>query len=56
MMPMTSPTTDRPGNNLDHGMYLCGDNEIISNNIVAGNAANGLQVAGYRTVSQYEDL
>jgi hypothetical protein len=41
----------RSGSNLDHGMYLCGDNELVTNNIVTGNAANGLQVAGYRTVS-----
>ena len=40
----------RTGSNLDHGMYLCGDNEIVTNNIVTGNATHGLQVAGYRTV------
>src|SRR5436190_8145624 len=41
----------RAGSNLDHGLYLCGDNELIINNVLRGNAAYGLQIAGYGTVS-----
>jgi hypothetical protein len=41
----------RAGSNLDHGLYLCGDNEVVINNVVFGNMANGLQIAGYTTVS-----
>jgi len=41
----------RTGSNLDHGMYLCGDNEVVINNVSLHNAAYGLQVAGYSTVS-----
>lgn len=41
----------RTGSNLDHGLYLCGDSEQIINNIVLVNAACGLQIAGYATVS-----
>src|SRR6185503_11325516 len=41
----------RSGSNLDHGLYLCGDNEVVINNILFANAASGLQVAGYATVS-----
>ena len=41
----------RAGSNLDHGLYLCGQNEMIINNILMHNAACGLQVAGYTTVS-----
>jgi len=37
--------------NLDHGLYLCADNELIANNIVTNNSAMGLQIAGYDTVS-----
>lgn len=37
--------------NLDHGFYLCGDNETVINNIVANNASYGLHIAGYKTVS-----
>ncbi len=37
--------------NLDHGMYLTGDNEIIANNIITDNCAYGLHIAGYSTVS-----
>lgn len=37
--------------NLDHGLYLCGDNELVVNNIVTYNCAYGIQVAGYSTVS-----
>jgi hypothetical protein len=40
-----------PGSNLDHGIYLCGDNELVANNVVAQNAAFGIHVAGYITVS-----
>jgi hypothetical protein len=41
----------RQGSGLDHGLYLCGQNEFVVNNVVYGNAACGLQVAGYTTVS-----
>ncbi len=40
----------RPGSNLDHGLYLCGQNETVVNNVVFRNAACGLQIAGYTTV------
>src|SRR5213078_4014045 len=39
----------RAGSNLDHGFYLCGDNEVVLNNVLFRNAASGLQVAGYTT-------
>jgi hypothetical protein len=41
----------RTGSNLDHGLYLCGKNELIINNVLLANAANGIQVAGYTTVA-----
>ena len=41
----------RSGSNLDHGMYLCGDNDMVINNVSVRNSAYGLQVAGYSTVS-----
>jgi hypothetical protein len=41
----------RPGNRLDHGLYLCGNNEVVINNILLANAGSGVQVAGYTTVS-----
>jgi hypothetical protein len=41
----------RTGSNLDHGLYLCGQNEVVANNVLLANAATGLQVAGYTTVS-----
>jgi len=41
----------RQGSNLDHGLYLCGQDELVINNILVGNASAGLQVAGYTTVS-----
>ncbi|HEY5914248.1 MAG TPA: right-handed parallel beta-helix repeat-containing protein, partial [Verrucomicrobiae bacterium] len=41
----------RTGSNLDHGLYLCGQNETVINNLLFRNAASGLQVAGYTTVS-----
>jgi parallel beta helix pectate lyase-like protein len=41
----------RAGSNLDHGLYLCGQNETVINNLLFRNAATGLQVAGYTTVS-----
>lgn len=37
--------------NLDHGMYLTGDNEMIVNNVVAFNCAYGIHIAGYTTVT-----
>jgi Protein of unknown function (DUF1565) len=40
----------RTGSNLDHGLYLCGQNETVINNLLFRNAATGLQVAGYTTV------
>ena len=41
----------RTGSNLDHALYLCGDNEVIINNVLIRNAAYGLHIAGYSTVS-----
>ena len=41
----------RSGSNLDHGLYLCGANETVINNLLFRNSASGLQVAGYTTVS-----
>jgi hypothetical protein len=41
----------RTGSNLDHALYLCGDNEMILNNVLVRNAAYGLHIAGYETVS-----
>src|SRR3989344_214299 len=40
--------------NHDHGLYLCGDNEVVANNIVGFNSAYGLQIAGYNTVSNMQ--
>jgi len=40
----------RTGSNLDHAMYLCGDNEMVINNVLIRNAAYGLHIAGYTTV------
>ena len=40
----------RTGSNLDHGLYLCGTNELVTNNIVVYNASYGLQIAGYTAV------
>jgi len=42
------------GSNLDHGLYLCGKNEQVLNNVMVRNDASGLQVAGYATVSNLE--
>ena len=41
----------RNGSNLDHGLYLCGDNELVINNVLLRNAAYGIHIAGYSTVS-----
>ncbi|MGH7490458.1 MAG: right-handed parallel beta-helix repeat-containing protein, partial [bacterium] len=41
----------RTGSNLDHALYLCGDNEVVINNVLVRNAAYGLHIAGYTTVS-----
>ena len=41
----------RTGSNLDHGLYLCGQNEVVINNVLFANSACGLQIAGYTTVS-----
>jgi hypothetical protein len=41
----------RTGSNLDHGMYLCGQNETVINNLLFRNVGAGLQIAGYTTVS-----
>jgi len=40
----------RTGSNLDHGLYLCGQNELALNNVLLANSACGLQIAGYSTV------
>jgi Bacterial Ig domain/Right handed beta helix region/Protein of unknown function (DUF1565) len=39
------------GSNLDHGLYLCGNNDVVANNVVIRNDSRGLQIAGYTTVS-----
>jgi len=39
------------GSNLDHGLYLCGNNEWVINNVVTANDSRGLQIAGYTTTS-----
>ena len=41
----------RSGSHLDHGLYLCGQNELVLNNVILANSACGLQIAGYSTVS-----
>ena len=41
----------RAGSNRDHGLYLCGKDEVVLNNVLFRNAACGLQIAGYSTVS-----
>lgn len=41
----------RAGSNLDHGLYLCGDNELVINNVSLRNSATGMQIAGYSTIS-----
>jgi hypothetical protein len=41
----------RTGSNFDHGLYLCGQNEAVIDNIILANATSGLQIAGYTTVS-----
>lgn len=41
----------RTGSNLDHALYLCGDNETVINNVLIRNASWGLHIAGYTTVS-----
>src|SRR5882724_490954 len=39
------------GSNLDHVLYLCGNNEWVINNVVTANDSRGLQIAGYTTTS-----
>ncbi|MDD5674361.1 MAG: right-handed parallel beta-helix repeat-containing protein [Chitinivibrionales bacterium] len=39
---------------LDHGMYLCGINDSIVNNIVVHNRSMGLTVAGYSNISGWK--
>jgi hypothetical protein len=39
------------GSNLDHGLYLCGQNEVVANNVVVRQPSRGLQLAGYSSVS-----
>ncbi|MDD5673579.1 MAG: choice-of-anchor Q domain-containing protein [Chitinivibrionales bacterium] len=41
---------DNGRNNYDHGLYLCGDNTTMLNNIVVRNTGAGIQVAGYKGV------
>jgi len=41
----------RSGSSLDHGLYLCGKNEVVLNNVLLANTGNGLQIAGYTTVA-----
>ena len=38
-------------NQLDHGFYICGDNETLRNNVITHNESWGIQIAGYTTVS-----
>jgi hypothetical protein len=38
--------------NLDHGLYLCGSNELVANNIVVYNCTYCIQVAGYDNVKK----
>ncbi|MDE2041170.1 MAG: right-handed parallel beta-helix repeat-containing protein [Patescibacteria group bacterium] len=38
-------------NATDQGVYLCGDNDVVDNNLIIFNTSWGLQVAGYDTVS-----
>jgi hypothetical protein len=38
------------GSNLDHGLYLCGNNTLVLNNVVIRNDSSGLQIAGYSTI------
>ncbi|MBN9182038.1 MAG: right-handed parallel beta-helix repeat-containing protein [Microbacterium sp.] len=45
------PWDVEPGWDVDHGMYLQADDELIVNNVIAYNRDNGIQVAGYETVS-----
>jgi hypothetical protein len=44
-------TTDPTYYKFDHGLYLCGDNDIVIDNVVDHNASMGLQIAGYTTVT-----
>jgi hypothetical protein len=44
----------RPGSNLDHGLYLCGDNTLVINNVSIRNASDGLQISGDYTASNME--
>lgn len=41
----------RSGSNLDHGLYLCGQNELVINNILIRNASCGLQIGSEALVS-----
>jgi Right handed beta helix region/Immunoglobulin I-set domain len=34
----------------DHGLYLCGDNGLIENNLIIHNSGAGIQIAGYSGV------
>ncbi len=40
----------RKGSNLDHGLYLCGKNELVFRNVIYRNSGSGLQIAGYTKV------
>jgi hypothetical protein len=42
------------GSNLDHGLYLCGDNELVMNNLIVTNCAFGIQVRGSGTVTNMQ--
>jgi hypothetical protein len=39
------------GSNLDHGLYLCGQNEVVANNVVVRHPSRGLQIAGYVAIN-----
>ncbi len=36
-----------PNGSIDQGIYLCGVNPIVQNNLIYGNQAFGIQIAGY---------
>ena len=39
------------GSKFDHGLYLCGRNESVIDNLIYRNDGSGLQIAGYTTVA-----
>lgn len=41
----------RPDSNHDHGIYMMGDNGVVTNNVVTHNATHGIQIAGRYTLT-----